>query len=334
MTRAAIWLLSAGLLLFLGVLLSQGLPAVVSTLALAGWGLLGVALFHLAPLVLDAAAIRVLFIRSGRGGSAAGSFLDALLARWAGESVNSLLPAGQIGGPVLMVRHLAQRGLSTPDAAAAITVSTTFQTLAQIVFAVVGVALLGAHAGHAGHASLPSLRTPLIVAGSVLALLLGLFYLMQRRGLFGRLMRLASRLSGKRDWSQWLNQAQAIDVTVQQLYGHIGRVLASFGLSLIGWLVGTGEVYFALSMMGHPVGWGDALLLESLGQAIRGAAFAIPGSLGVQEGGYLLLAPLVGLPPDAALALSLAKRAREIVLGLPGLVYLHLCERGWRRLYG
>jgi len=76
------------------------------------------------------------------------------------------------------------------------------------------------------------------------------------------------------------------------------------------------------------------LLLESLGQAIRGAAFAIPGSLGVQEGGYLLLAPLVGLPPDAALALSLAKRAREIVLGLPGLVYLHLCERGWRRLYG
>jgi hypothetical protein len=54
------------------------------------------------------------------------------------------------------------------------------------------------------------------------------------------------------------------------------------------------------------VGWHDALLLESVGQAIRGAAFAIPGSLGAQEGGYLLLAPLVGLPPDAALALSLA----------------------------
>jgi len=328
MTRAAVWLLSAGVLLFVGVLVSQGLPAVVSTLALAGWGLLGVALFHLVPLVLDAAAIRVLFIGSGARESAQGSFLDALLARWAGESVNSLLPAGQIGGPVLMVRHLAQRGLSTSDAAAAITVSTTFQTLAQIVFALLGVALLGAHASHA---SLQSLRTPLIVVSGVLALLLGLFYLMQRRGLFGRLMRMASKVSGKRDWSQWLNQAETIDVAVRQLYGHAGRLLASFGLSLIGWLAGTGEVYLALSMMGHPVGWGDALLLESLGQAIRGAAFAIPGSLGVQEGGYLLLAPLVGLPPDVALALSLAKRAREMVLGLPGLVYLHLCERGWRR---
>jgi uncharacterized membrane protein YbhN (UPF0104 family) len=57
----------------------------------------------------------------------------------------------------------------------------------------------------------------------------------------------------------------------------------------------------------------------------------IPGSLGVQEGGYLLLAPLVGLPPDAALALSLAKRAREILLGLPGLLVLHSSERSWQR---
>jgi uncharacterized membrane protein YbhN (UPF0104 family) len=81
-------------------------------------------------------------------------------------------------------------------------------------------------------------------------------------------------------------------------------------------------------MLAHPLSWGDALLLESLGQAIRGAAFAIPGALGVQEGGYLLLAPLVGLPPDVALAVSLAKRARELLLGVPGLLYLHFWERG------
>ena len=40
MTRAATWTLSLGVLLFVGVLASQGLPAIVSTLALAGWGLL------------------------------------------------------------------------------------------------------------------------------------------------------------------------------------------------------------------------------------------------------------------------------------------------------
>ena len=65
-------------------------------------------------------------------------------------------------------------------------------------------------------------------------------------------------------------------------------------------------------------------------QAVRGAAFAIPGALGVQEGGYLLLAPLAGLHPDTALALSLAKRAREVLLGVPGLLHLHASEGLWK----
>jgi hypothetical protein len=73
---------------------------------------------------------------------------DAVLTRWAGESANSFLPAGQIGGPVLMARHLAHRGMPMPAAAASITVSTTLQTVAQILFALLGVALLGAQAGH------------------------------------------------------------------------------------------------------------------------------------------------------------------------------------------
>jgi len=320
MTRAATWTLSLGVLLFIGVLVSQGLPAVVATLALAGWGLLLVALFHLVPLVLDAAAIRVLF----DGGAARDSMRDAMLARWAGESANSLMPAGQIGGPVLMARHLAQRGLAMQDAAAAITVSTTLQTFAQIAFALLGVALLGLQASHISQLAL---RTSSLIASALLALQVGGFYWMQRRGFFSKLMRTATRFAGKRDWSQWMSQAEAIDIAVQLTYGRSGPVAASFLLSLIGWLVGTGEVYLILQLIHHPVGWIDALLLESLGQAIRGAAFAIPGALGVQEGGYLLLAPLAGLPPDAALALSLAKRARELLLGVPGLLYLHLSSR-------
>jgi putative membrane protein len=315
MTRAATWALSAGVLLFAAVLVSQGLPAVIATLALAGWGLVLVALFHLLPLALDAVAIRVLFDTSR------GSMRDALLARWAGESANSLMPAGQIGGPVLMARHLAQRGLALRDAAAAITVSTTLQTFAQIAFALLGAALLGAQATH--HA----VRASALIASGLLALQVSGFYWLQRRGFFSKLMRAATRFAGKRDWSQWMSQAEAIDLAVQLTYGRSGPVAASFLLSLVGWLVGTGEVYLILNLIHHPVGWIDALLLESLGQAIRGAAFAIPGALGVQEGGYLLLAPLVGIPPDAALALSLAKRARELLLGVPGLLYLHLSSR-------
>jgi putative membrane protein len=320
MTRAATWLLSAGALLFIGVLASQGLPAVLSALSVAGWGLILVALFHLVPLVLDAAALRVLFAPR----ASPNPMRDAVLTRWAGESANSFLPAGQIGGPVLMARHLAHRGMPMSDAAAAVTVSTTLQTVAQILFALLGVALLGAQAGHfSEHA----LRVSSLIASGFLAVQIGGFYLLQRRGFFSLSVRAAHRFAGKRDWSQWVSRAEAIDLAIQGIYGRGGGVAASFFLSLIGWLVGTGEVYLILGLLGHPVSWLAALLLESLGQAIRGAAFAVPGALGVQEGGYLLLAPLAGLPPDTALALSLAKRAREILLGLPGLLYLHFRER-------
>ena len=325
MTRAAIWLLAAGVLLFAGVLISQGLTAVFSTLAVAGWGLSLVALIHLPPLVLDAASARVMFDKT----QVRSTLWGAILARWVGESANSFLPAGPIGGPVVMSRYFAQRGMSMREAAAGVTVSTTLQALAQMVFALMGVAMLGAHA--TGKGSEHALLTPLFIAGGVLTFCLTGFYLAQRNGLFGKLVRMLVRFAGKRDLSKLTAQADAIDHAVQDAYGRKGRAAVSFFLSFVGWVIGTAEVYVILQLLQFPVSWGDALMLESLGQAIRAAGFAIPGSLGIQEGGFLLLAPLVGMRPETALALSLAKRAREVMLGVPGLLYLHLSERGWRR---
>ena len=330
MRKPAAWLFSAGLLLLIGLLASQGLVPVLATLGGGGWGLILVALFHALPLWLDAAAIQVLFDAD----AARGAWRDALLARWVGESANSLMPLGQVAGPVVMTRHLSRRGMATQSAAAAITVSTTLQALAQFAFGLLGVALLAlparletASARHEHRAVIIATLT----ASIVLALILLSFYLVQRRGLFGGAVRRLARVARRREWSALMSRADAIDVAVEDTYRRGGSAAASFGLSLAGWLVGSGEVYLALWLLGSPVGWLDALLLESLGQAIRGAAFAIPGALGVQEGGYLLLAPFAGLAPDAALALSFAKRAREILLGVPGLIYLHHCERAWRR---
>jgi putative membrane protein len=318
MNRATIALLSIGTALFVALLAWQGFGAVATTLMTAGWGLLLVVAFHLLPLVIDACAISVMLDARGIAGA-------TLVARWIGESVNSLLPAGQLGGPVIMVRQLVQRGVAMPDAAAAIAVSTTMQLASQIAFAILGVAVFMASESRG---ALAGLGGPLTISVVVLTLFVVGFFFAQRGGLFGRLSRFASRSFGARDMT--IN-ADAIDVAVRALYRQGPKVAATFTASLVAWIVGTGEVWLALDLLGHPVGWHDALLLESVGQAIRGAAFAIPGSLGAQEGGFLLLAPLVGLPLETALALSLTKRAREIALGVPGLLYLHLRERRWQR---
>jgi putative membrane protein len=312
MTRVRRWLLLAGALLFIGLLAWQGLPVVLNTLATAGAGLLLVAAFHLLPLVLDAAALRILLER----GSPGASWRDTVLTRWVGETVNSLMPGGQLGGPVIMVRQLTQRGMPMPQAAAAVTVSTTFQMLGQILFAITGVALIGAH-----------ISEGLLISIAVMATMLVGFYLLQRRGLFRSLVQPAMRLFSPGRIAAFSAQADAVDRAVQHTYGLRLRSSGSFALNLIGWFVGTAEVYLILRFINAPVSWERALLLESLGQAIKGAGFAIPGALGVQEGGFLLLAPLAGLSAGTALALSLAKRARELLLGAPGLLYLHFFER-------
>jgi uncharacterized membrane protein YbhN (UPF0104 family) len=52
----------------------------------------------------------------------------------------------------------------------------------------------------------------------------------------------------------------------------------------------------------------------------------VPVGLGVQEGAYALLGPLFGLPAEAALALSLIKRTRNISIGVPMLLSWQFVE--------
>ena len=73
------------------------------------------------------------------------------------------------------------------------------------------------------------------------------------------------------------------------------------------------------------------MVVASLGYAVRSTGFLVPGALGIQEGGFMFLATLVGVPAHLGLALSLARRIREILLGVPALLAWQLLEG--RRLF-
>jgi len=82
---------------------------------------------------------------------------------------------------------------------------------------------------------------------------------------------------------------------------------------------GSLEIWFALRLFGHPVSVADALILESMCQALRGVAFLVPAGLGVQEAGLVIFGHVLGISSELALAVSLAKRMREVLSGLPAL---------------
>jgi uncharacterized membrane protein YbhN (UPF0104 family) len=95
--------------------------------------------------------------------------------------------------------------------------------------------------------------------------------------------------------------------------------------------LGSLEIWLAFWLLGHPVGPIEAVILESLGQGLRSAGFALPGGLGAQEGGIVAGALMLGIAPDLALAVALLKRAREMGYGVPGLVAWALTGLARRR---
>jgi putative membrane protein len=299
--------LLAGLALFVALLAQQGIGDVGAALAAAGPGLLLVAAFHLVPMLGDTLGWRALYAPTVRP-----SLTLLLFARWVGESVNNLLPVLQMGGNIAKARVLVRRGVPGAVAGATVVVDVTLVVATQVVFTLVGIALLLAHLGFT--------RLTLVAAAGAAATtaILAATFVVQRRAPFTVLARLSGRIAGA-DRQALTAGAAAIDAGVVDLYRDRRAVLAAAGWHLVAWFVGAGEVWLALAVHGHPVPFHTAVLLESLGQAVRTGFFLVPGALGVQEGGFVLLGGALGLAPDTALALSLTRRVRDLVLGLPGL---------------
>lgn len=99
----------------------------------------------------------------------------------------------------------------------------------------------------------------------------------------------------------------------------LGRLLTR-GVQFAAVLLGSFEVWFALRLFGHPVSVGAALALESMTQAVRHLAFIVPAGIGVQEAGLVLFGHALGISGELALAVSMAKRLREVLCGLPALI--------------
>ena len=242
-----------------------------------------------------------------------------LLLRWVRESINCLLPVAQVGGDLIGARLLTFWGPNGGRAGASVVVDLFVQTLTQFVFTLIGVALLLAYTGDSAIA-----RWVLVGLALMAPALIG-FFAAQRFGGFKLVERLFARLARNPKWAG-LGGIASLNDELLAIYRHPGRLLAAIALHLVIWFVGVWEIDFALRFMGHTLDYTSVLVIESLAQAVRGAAFVVPGALGVQEGGFIALCAIFGIPAPTAIALSLVKRLPEVLLGIPGLAIWQALE--------
>jgi putative membrane protein len=293
---------------------SFGLGRILDSIGHAGWfGISIIVAFHGVQVLCSAWGWRAI-AGSPTERLPSGTYL---VLRWIREAVNNLLPLAQIGGEVIAWRLLRQRGMRLAAAIAGTVADLSIETVTQILFTLSGLILLTQRVGVGG---LGDGGTAFVLAGVlgasvIIAALIVCVWL----GLGGYIEKGLVRLGALMGWAG-AAQLEGLNEALLYCYRAPGRAVLSATWHMISWLLGGVEVWLALHFLGHQLDIEACLVIESLGQAAKALGFAVPGALGVQEGGYVIVGRAFGLPPEVAIAISLLKRLREAVLGIPALI--------------
>lgn len=307
-------LLGLGLVLFIFLLSRVGLSPITLHFRALGWKLF---------LLLLPYAFGYFFFTLGwkamlaDGASVPSSKL--FLIRTAGEAINYLTFSASLGGEPVKAHLLCSHGVPLEKGLTSVIVTKTAMTLAQMTFTIIGITLAVGQIG---------LKSPFLAFSAALTMawipVMALFILIQRQGLFATLLHAAKRLRFlKTRLKRWEERIQGLDRQIAAFYEKEARsLILSWGLHLGGWTAQSLEVYLLLSFLGLPVDLPTALAIQSLSVLAKAAAFVIPGAVGAQEGGNLLIFLGFSLPAEAGMTFSLVRRGRELLWVGLGLLIL------------
>jgi putative membrane protein len=305
--------LLAGVIAAIYLVWSIGFDAVAASIARAGFGGLALlCLYALLVFVSLAFAWYFLLPPAHRVSPA-----QLYLARLVRDSIAEISPFSPVGGMVAAARLMVLKGLDPAYAAASVAADATTEAMAQVVFLAFG---LGWGFTQFRHLQGSGPVTQAMIAVLLLAVPgIALLIFLQKKGA-GFAERIAQRFFPQ------AREGLSFRAAIEELYDSRSRLAASAAWHLIAWIGAGGGTYIAFRLVGGHISLFSAIALEALLCTLRSIAAPVPAAIGVQEWGYAMLAPLFGLPAELGVAVSLLKRAREIVLGVPALLYWQSIE--------
>lgn len=298
---------SLGIAVIAAIMVRVGAGSVARSLQSLGFtGLPLIVAIHL-PVV---AAMGVAW-RSVAVDVAGGSHLKFIWARLVRDGAAEALPFSQLGGFVLGLHALNLRGTEAVRGAISMGVDLVIEFAAKLPYLIAGVLVLLALAP-GSHVVRPILLGLVLTAAAVSIAIFA------RRRVW-RLLESAARGILRR-WAAGAFVDPAIrraelEAMLEDCVGRRARVLTGLLLHFACWLVGAAELWVLFALLGERVGALQALAIDSIVAGLRSFAFMIPAAAGVQEASFVLAGAAFGVPATAAVAASLARRARDLVLG-------------------
>jgi glycosyltransferase 2 family protein len=278
-----------------------GLASVRQSLGLLRWGYLFVILYPMSWMLLNTVgwwwAIHKPFQRI--------RLVRLAMIRLAGETFNSLLPSGYVGGEPLKAALLG-RTIPLREATSSVLISKSAQSIAMILF--VGVGLT------AGKSTGPAvLHGPTLLALVLLSAGIALFTWLLAKRSFSRLARWIHGITG---WP-WLREQEPKLVALDESLGVFyrqgkGRFAMSIAWHMAGWIAGALEVAVIFMLLGHPLPLRQAWFIGAMGQLAAVAGMFVPAGVGLFEGAHYMAAAMLGLPPAVGLSVALIRRVREV----------------------
>ena len=257
------------------------------------------------------------------------AFFTLFRVRWAGESINNVIPSGYVGGEALKVYLLHKRGIPGLTAGTSVVASKTCQVLAQVLFIAIGALAALPHLPPDSGAR----KGMMLIAVSALVVV-GLLFLLQRQGMFSSLHALLNRLHVRiKTLERHRDSLRKLD---DQIFGFYHRDRRHFFQStaayFMGWLADTIEVFLVCHLLGLPLSWTEAIAIESFIGVAKAMGIFVPAAIGVQESGVVLLFHLLGLPAPIGVAYAVIRRGRDLFYVLVGGVLLYAEEASFKRV--
>jgi putative membrane protein len=294
-----------------------GVGSIYSALDDVGWlGLAWVCLLQLGSLTLCAAAWKL--VANGT------SLLSCLTARCIRDGVSNLAGIIPVGGEVAGARALSLLGATAGISAASTVVDVAIESLSQAIYTIIGLIPL---LFLIERDEVTRWLTAIAVA---IAPIFAAFIVTRHRGALETAERIIIRVSCALGFAE---AGSDLDLArrVSDLYQRHRRIWLAMSPHIAAWLMGAVQVWAAAQAMDRPLSAAEALSLESLVYAARGAFFFVPWGVGIQEGTFVLVGSVLGIDAASAIALSLILRARDILIGVPAIAFWYTVE-GRQRL--
>jgi putative membrane protein len=249
--------------------------------------------------------------------------------RWAGETVNNVFPSATIGGEAVKVYLLRKRRVPVMVGTASVVTGKTVQTLAQVMFIALGALAALPHLPAGSPVRYGTMAIAAVAFG-----LVGLLFWLQSHGMFSTLVAVLRRVRLHiRLLEEQAHHLRELDNRIFRFYHKDRR---RFFLSLVcylsGWVTDMLEILLVSHLLGAPVEWTQALAIEAFISVARVLGLFVPGALGVQDSGVVLLFHLFGLSPALGISYAIIRRGREVVYALAGGLLLFAEETALRGL--